>query len=420
MDELALLRDFRLEDASPDGAREHARAALGRAMTRRSRLPRRRYAVALAFALAAVLAAAAYAIVHQFVIGSAAPKDVQDQIGLRLAVVGAGSDLLARAGPYKLAGPARIVARPADPHGACLHAARAKIQGGGECQFVWYSGKRSRTAGRSRAAPAGSASAARTRSSDTATNSTGSPGHPYTLHRGICARCRSHADRQPLLQDAVRLVHRRYTRPRAAEGVRRARRNRGSSPAQSHRKRGELGAGESPSFRSSRPSPVMSSSRHAPVGSRQTSEWPPRAGHSGGSSRTSRCRSRSAPNNKGGRCIYVHIDSGAARRRARLRVPAVAARAQGNALPRSAGRRQKPRPGMGPRARRARREPVRTSRASRSASRMGAGAAAHSPRRRDLLCRGAQELRGGPSANGARGPRRERRVVARKRLPFAR
>ena len=30
MDELALLRDFRLEDAAPDGAREHARAALQR------------------------------------------------------------------------------------------------------------------------------------------------------------------------------------------------------------------------------------------------------------------------------------------------------------------------------------------------------------------------------------------------------
>ena len=33
MDELALLKDFRLEDAAPDGAREHARAALRAAMT---------------------------------------------------------------------------------------------------------------------------------------------------------------------------------------------------------------------------------------------------------------------------------------------------------------------------------------------------------------------------------------------------
>ena len=32
MDELALLKDFRLEDAAVDGAREHARAALRRAM----------------------------------------------------------------------------------------------------------------------------------------------------------------------------------------------------------------------------------------------------------------------------------------------------------------------------------------------------------------------------------------------------
>ena len=87
MDELALLRDFRLEDAAADGAREHARAALQRGDDApRISLPRRRYALVLAFALAAVLAAAAYAIVHEFVIGSTAPKDVQDQIGMRIAV----------------------------------------------------------------------------------------------------------------------------------------------------------------------------------------------------------------------------------------------------------------------------------------------------------------------------------------------
>jgi len=101
MDELALLKDFRLEDAAPDGARDHARAALRAAMTRRSRFPRRRYAIALAFGLAAVLAAAAYAIVHQFVIGSAAPKDVQDQIGIRIAI--AGSAAIARAASVPVA-----------------------------------------------------------------------------------------------------------------------------------------------------------------------------------------------------------------------------------------------------------------------------------------------------------------------------
>jgi hypothetical protein len=83
MDELAQLKNFRLEDAAADGAREHARAALHRAMTRRRpALPRRRYALVIAFAVAAVLAAAAYAIVHEFVIGGPAPPEVKRVVGL--------------------------------------------------------------------------------------------------------------------------------------------------------------------------------------------------------------------------------------------------------------------------------------------------------------------------------------------------
>src|SRR6187397_2406939 len=103
MDELALLRDFRLEDAAVDGAREHARAALQRAMARRRLVPRRRYAVVLAFAVAGLLAAAAFAIVHEFVIGSAAPKDVQAEIGMRIALAGGREAIpFAGQGPYKV------------------------------------------------------------------------------------------------------------------------------------------------------------------------------------------------------------------------------------------------------------------------------------------------------------------------------
>jgi len=78
MDELALLKDFRLEDASPDGAREHARAAL-LAVTRRPRRPSRRALVVFAFVAAAVLAGAAYGIVQELIVGSPAPPEVREQ-----------------------------------------------------------------------------------------------------------------------------------------------------------------------------------------------------------------------------------------------------------------------------------------------------------------------------------------------------
>jgi hypothetical protein len=78
MDELALLRDFRLRDASSDGAREHARAALRDAAARQRRRRRRGF-VLLAFAGAAILAGAAYAVVHELVVGSPAPREVREQ-----------------------------------------------------------------------------------------------------------------------------------------------------------------------------------------------------------------------------------------------------------------------------------------------------------------------------------------------------
>jgi hypothetical protein len=141
MDELALLRDFRLEDAVGDGAREHARATLRAAMTRRSRFPRRRYAVALAFAAAAVLAATAYAIVHQFVIGSTPPKSVQDQIGMRVAVATLGHAIpLKGSGPFKPAGPPVIGAAAQTPEGRVFMVMLNARDGGG-CQILWWADK---------------------------------------------------------------------------------------------------------------------------------------------------------------------------------------------------------------------------------------------------------------------------------------
>jgi hypothetical protein len=78
MDELALLKDFRLEDAAPNGAREHTRAAL-RVAAARQRRRRRRGFVVVAFVGAEVLAGAAYAVVHELVVGSPAPPEVREQ-----------------------------------------------------------------------------------------------------------------------------------------------------------------------------------------------------------------------------------------------------------------------------------------------------------------------------------------------------
>jgi len=78
MDELALLKDFRLEDAAPNGAREHARAAL-RAAVAKQRRARRRGFVALAFAGAVIVTGAAYGVVHELVVGDPAPEEVREQ-----------------------------------------------------------------------------------------------------------------------------------------------------------------------------------------------------------------------------------------------------------------------------------------------------------------------------------------------------
>lgn len=133
MDELALLREFRIEDAAADGAREHARRALAAARAR-DRM-RRRYVLALAFLGAAVVAGAAYAIVRELVVGDPAPAEVKQQ----LARFGQEADLI----PYP---------RPDAPETENLQvvsvlessAGRAYLFGtpDGLCAHTWIEGNR--------------------------------------------------------------------------------------------------------------------------------------------------------------------------------------------------------------------------------------------------------------------------------------
>jgi hypothetical protein len=134
MDELALLKDFPLEDAATDGAREHARAALEDAMNRR-RLPRR-YAIALAFVAAALLAAGAYAIVHEFVVGAAAPKDVNAQLEFDVGHFFDYELIPWRGHPRKTAGPTRVAAAAQTPDGN-VYLLLTPLKGGGECLFTY-------------------------------------------------------------------------------------------------------------------------------------------------------------------------------------------------------------------------------------------------------------------------------------------
>jgi hypothetical protein len=143
MDELALLKDFRLEDAAANGAREHARAALQSAMTRRRfGVPRRRYALVLAFAIAAVLAAAAYAIVHEFVLGAPAPKEDTRLIAY---IVGqtVPTSIVPGSERDRLAGKP-IVAAVTESRLGRMYLIVAPLRSGGACRYFVVPGLRSR------------------------------------------------------------------------------------------------------------------------------------------------------------------------------------------------------------------------------------------------------------------------------------
>lgn len=133
MDELGLLRQFRLEDAVAGGAREQARQALVTARARQR--ARTRYAFLAAFVAAAVLAGAAYGIVHELIVGDPAPTEVTEQ----LARFGQEADLI----PYK---------RPDAPETrglkvvAVLESSVGRVylfgDAGGNCAHAWIEGSR--------------------------------------------------------------------------------------------------------------------------------------------------------------------------------------------------------------------------------------------------------------------------------------
>lgn len=78
MDELALLKDFRLEDAASNDAREHAGAALRVAIAREQRRKQQGVA-ALGLVAAAILTGTAYGVVQELVVGDPAPREVREQ-----------------------------------------------------------------------------------------------------------------------------------------------------------------------------------------------------------------------------------------------------------------------------------------------------------------------------------------------------
>lgn len=78
MDELALLKTFRLEDVAPDGAREYARQAVAAAARHKRNRRRASFAAMLAFA-AVLVSGVAYAG-HELLVGDQAPPEVQQAL----------------------------------------------------------------------------------------------------------------------------------------------------------------------------------------------------------------------------------------------------------------------------------------------------------------------------------------------------
>ena len=138
MDELALLKDFRLEDAAPDGAREHARAALRATMTPSKPLPPPPLRDRARFGPRGGSRRAAYAIVHRFVVGRCRRRACNIKSGStrrRPLRRRSRSRARARTGP-----PARRSSvRPPRLRGPCN--GRRKCREGGDCQSAWYAGK---------------------------------------------------------------------------------------------------------------------------------------------------------------------------------------------------------------------------------------------------------------------------------------
>lgn len=133
MDELAALRQFRVEDAAAGGAREHAARVV--ASSARKARARRRYVIAVALVGAAILSASAYGVVRALVVGDPAPEEVKEQ----LARFGQDADLIPYERPDAPAVEGLTVVVVLDSS-----AGRAYLFGdaAGRCAHAWIEGNR--------------------------------------------------------------------------------------------------------------------------------------------------------------------------------------------------------------------------------------------------------------------------------------
>lgn len=135
MDELALLKRFRVDDSAPNGARDHARRVLYADIARRR--SRRRYILTVAFAVAAVLAGAAYGIARELLVGEPAPQEIKQA----LARFGHEADLIPHPHPGDPIVDQAKVAAVLDSSAGRVYL--FSVPGGDRlCGWVWVEGAR--------------------------------------------------------------------------------------------------------------------------------------------------------------------------------------------------------------------------------------------------------------------------------------
>lgn len=138
MDELALIRSFRLEDVSPEVAREQARGALSRRISRRRAL--RRSVVVLVMVGAVAIVASAYAVARELVVGSPAPREVKQEFA-ELGRVRGELIPIPRQLPGTIAGKTRVAATLESSVGP-IYIFAAPTRTGGVCGFTWIASER--------------------------------------------------------------------------------------------------------------------------------------------------------------------------------------------------------------------------------------------------------------------------------------
>jgi hypothetical protein len=138
MDELALIRNFGLEDVSPEVARERAHSALGRRISRRRAL--RRSIVVLVMVGAVAIVASAYAVARELVVGSPAPREVKQEFA-ELGRVRGELIPIPRQLPGTIAGKARVAATLESSVGP-VYVFAAPTRTGATCGFTWIASER--------------------------------------------------------------------------------------------------------------------------------------------------------------------------------------------------------------------------------------------------------------------------------------